>query len=206
MKKSTLTKKGMSFVEMIMAIAILFIGMEGVTLLFLRSWDNNKFILEMGNAAFIASRGVNEVVSEIRKSKQADNGDYLIESGDDFDLKVYLDIDNDGDTERAHYYLSGGKLYRGVAEPIAGLPITYPAADGTTEEIAGSITNTGSDPVFYYYNDEYPTDIVNNPLATPVSVSDVRMIKVHLMVNIDPLHAPDHINIESFVQFRNISE
>lgn len=206
MKQKEGTTKGMSFVEMIMAIAILLIGMEAMTVLFLRSFDNNKFILEMGNASFLASRGVSKVVSEIRKTRQADNGDYPVESGDDFDLKLYIDIDKDNTTERVHYYLLDNALYRGITDPVAGLPITYPSGDGTTELIAGSIANTASDPIFYYYNDDYPADLVNNPLGTPVSISDVRMIKVHLMVNIDPLHAPDYINIESFAELRNLND
>ena len=197
--------KGMSFIEMIMAIGIMLIGMEAMTMLFLRSWENNRFILETGNASLIASRGVSRVVSEIRKTRQADNGDYPVESGDEFDLKVYIDIDKDNTTERVHYYLLNSALYRGITEPVAGLPITYPSGDDTTEVIAGSIANTATDPIFYYYNDDYPADLVNNPLETPVSISDVRMIRVHLMVNIDPLHAPDYTNIESFAELRNLN-
>ena len=195
----------MSLVEMLVAIAILSICMIGVNILFLRSWNANKFILEMGNASFVASRGTNILVSEIRKARQADNGDYLIESGDDFDLKVYVNADADTDTERVHYYLASGNLYKGVTNPVAGLPISYPASDDSTTMIATAIANTASDPVFYYYNDAYPVDIVNNPLATPVVLSAVRMIKVHLMVNIDPNNAPNSINIEAFAQLRNIN-
>lgn len=195
----------MSLIEMIMAIGILLVGMEAMTLLFVRSWENNRFILEMGNASFIASRGVSTVVSEIRKTRQADNGDYPIESGDEFDLKVYIDIDKDNTTERVHYYLLDNVLYRGITEPVAGLPITYPIGDDRTEMIAGSVVNTATDPIFYYYNDDYPADVVNNPLATPVSISDVRMIKVHLMINIDPLRAPEFINVESFAELRNLN-
>ena len=205
MRKTEKKLRGMSFVEMIMAIGILLIGMEAMTLLFLRSWDNNKFILEMGNASFIASRGVSAVVAELRKTRQADNGDYPVESGDDFDLKVYLDVDKDGTTERVHYYLLDNVLYRGITNPVAGTPITYPNGDDTTQAIAGSIANTNADPVFYYYNDDYPGDLVNNPMATPTAIADVRMIRVHLMVNIDPLHAPDYINVESFAELRNLN-
>lgn len=196
--------KGMTLVEMLVAIAILLISMEGVNLLMVKSWSANKFVLEMGNASLIASRGTTKVVNEIRKTRQADNGDYPIESGGNFDLKVYLDSDGDGKTERIHYYLSNKILYRGVTSPVAGLPITYPAGDDSVTVISSSIVNTPTDPVFYYYNGNYPSDTVNNPLSTPVVVSGVRMIKVHLMVNIDPNHAPDSINIEAFAQLRNL--
>lgn len=198
--------KGMSLLEMLVALSIMTLGMAGFSMLFISSWNSNKFIVEMGNASFLASRGVTETVAELRKARQADNGDYPIESGDDFDLKVYLDIDGDGVTERVHYYLQGTSLYQGVTEPVAGLPITYPNADGTTRVIANSIINTATDPVFTYYNGEYPSDTVNNPLATPVDVADIRMIKVHLMVNLDPFHAPEHVNIESFAQLRNLND
>lgn len=191
--------------EMIVALSIMTLGMAGFSMLFINSWNSNKFIIEMGNASFVASRGVNQAVAALRKIRQADNGDYPIESGDDFDLEVYIDIDGDGVTERVHYYLQGTALYQGVTEPIAGLPITYPNGDDTTRVITNSIINTNANPIFSYYNDDYPTDVVNNPLTTPVDVADVRMIKIHLMVNIDPFHAPEHVNVESFVELRNLT-
>ncbi len=198
--------KGMTLLEMLVALSIMTMGMAGFSMLFISSWNSNKFIVEMGNASFLASRGVTETVAELRKARQADNGDYPVESGDDFDLKVYLDIDGDGVTERVHYYHQGTTLYQGITEPVAGLPITYPNADGTTRVIANSIINTATDPVFSYYNGDYPSDTVNNPLSTPVDVADVRMIKVHLMVNLDPFHAPEHVNIESFAELRNLND
>lgn len=197
--------RGMSFIEMIIAILIMLLGMSGFTYLFVDSWRSNKFIIEMGNASLLASRAVNNLVADLRKVRQADNGDYPIESGDDFDIKVYIDIDNDGVTERVHYYLQNGSLYRGVREPVGNLPINYPNGDGTTTLLANSIINSNTQPVFSYYNDEYPSDTVNNPLDTAVNVADVKMIKVHLMVNIDPLNVPEHINIESFAELRNLN-
>lgn len=197
--------RGMSFIEMIVAILIMLLGMSGFTYLFVDSWRSNKFIIEMGNASLLASRSVNNLVADLRKVRQADNGDYPIESGDDFDIKVYIDIDNDGVTERVHYYLQSGSLYRGVREPVGNLPVDYPNGDGTTTLLANSIINSNAQPVFSYYNDEYPSDTTNNPLATPVNVAEVKMVKVHLMVNIDPLNVPEHINIESFAELRNLN-
>ena len=101
MKRKSL--RGMSLIEMLMAIFILLIGLEGITLLFLNSWKMNKFVLETGNASLIASRTVEVIVRDIRRARQADNGDYPIESGGDSDLKVYIDIDGDGVTERVRW-------------------------------------------------------------------------------------------------------
>lgn len=195
----------MSLVEMLVAIFIMIIGMEGVTMLLVNSWKSNKFILETGNASLLASRAVNRMVGDIRKVRQADDGGYPIDSGDQFDLKVYMDVDGDGTTDRVHYYLSSGAIYRGITRPNATIPVTYPSGDQTTTIFANYISNTASDPVFYYYNRNYPSDTVNNPLATPVNIEDVRLIKIHLLVNIDPINAPNNVNVESFVELRNLN-
>ena len=84
--------------------------------------------------------------------------------------------------------------------------MTYPGIDESVKIIANDIVNSPSDPVFFYYNKNYPGDLSNNPLATPISVVDVRLIKIHLMINIDPRRAPNNVNLESFAQLRNIND
>jgi hypothetical protein len=105
-----------------------------------------------------------------------------------------------------HYFLEGNTLKQGVSEPIAGTPITYPAGDDTVTTLATSVINAANQPVFSYYNKDYPGDTVNNPLETPLAVEEARLIKVHLLMNIDPLKAPDNINIESFAELRNLND
>lgn len=197
----------MTLVEVMVAIAVMLIAMEGFTLLFVRSWDTNKFILEEGLASAAASRATNKIISELRHVRQADNGDYPVESGSDFDLKVYLDVDKDGVTERVHYFLDQDtdELKKGIANPLATTPISYPAADDSVSVMTNYVVNASTDPVFYYYNENYPGDTVNNPIATPVAIDQVRLIQVHLYVNINPVHAPDNINIEAFADLRNLN-
>lgn len=197
----------MTLVEVLVAISIMLIAMEGFTLLFLKSWDTNKFILEEGMASAAASRATGKIVSQLRSVRQADNGDYPIESADDFDFKVYLDIDKDGVTERVHYFLdqAADQLKIGVTNPVAGTPVSYPVSDDTVSVLANYVVNENTDPVFYYYNQNFPGDTVNNPIVTPASVDQIRLVRVHLYVNINPVHAPDNINIESFADLRNLN-
>jgi hypothetical protein len=196
---------GMSLVEMMMAIFIMLIAMEGFTLLFLKSFQQNSYILEEGVASANAARVVGNIVADLRKARQADNGAYPVASGDDFDLKVYLDIDNDGVTERVHYYVQDERLYQGVTNPTAGLPVTYANEDHVVTMLLDYVTNTNAQPIFYYYNKDYPSDTVNNPLSTPITVNTAKLIRVHLWVNIDPIRAPNNINIESFAEMRNLN-
>lgn len=196
--------RGVTLVEVMVAIFIMLIAMGGFTLLFIRSWQNNKFIMEEGLASAAASRTTNTIVSELRRARQADNGDFPIESGGDFDLKVYLDIDGDDVTERVHYFLENEQLKKGVTEPTGTAPVSYPAGDTAVTVMASYVTNTASQPIFYYYNDNYPGDTTNNPLPTPAAVGDVELVRIRLFVNINPVTAPNNIVIESFVYLRNL--
>ncbi len=198
--------KGLTLVEMLVAIFIMALGMIGFSLLFSSSWKSNKFILETGMAAVQVNRASTQIINNLRKVRQADNGDYPIQSGDDFDIQVYLDIDNDGVTERVHYWLDtvNDRLMLGIREPSSAVPPIYAAGDGTTRVVANYIVNESTQPVFYYYNENYPGDTVNNPIATPIAIEDARLVRVLLRINIDPIKAPNNVNVESFVDLRNL--
>lgn len=198
--------RGLTLVETIVALFIMSAGMLGFSLLLNSTWKSNKFIVETGIAAVKVNRASAEIINNLRKVRQADNGDYPVQSGDDFDIEVYLDIDNDGVTERVHYWLDtvNDRLMRGIREPSGTNPPSYAAGDGTTSIIADYIVNEVTEPVFYYYNENYPGDTVNNPIATPIAVEDVRLVRILLRVNIDPIRAPNNINVESFVDLRNL--
>ncbi|MBP6929655.1 MAG: hypothetical protein KBB77_01835 [Candidatus Moranbacteria bacterium] len=199
--------KAMTLVEMLVAIGVVLIVMEGFSFLLIRTWETNKFILEEGLASAAVSRSTNKMVIQLRGVQQADNGDYPIVSGDDFDLVFYCDIDDDGVVEKVHYFLdlATDQLKQGVSNPLATNPVTYPAGDSTVTTVANYIVNENTDPAFYYYNANYPSDVVNNPLTTPATVGAIQMIRVHLLINIDPIRAPNNVNMESFVDLRNLN-
>lgn len=208
MTKPVLVLRGMTLLEVVVAIAIAFIAMEGFTLLFLKTWDTNKFIIEEGLASAAASRATNKIVIQLRGVQQADNGDYPLESADDFDLEFYADVDDDGVVEKVHYYLDqvNDQLKFGVSNPSATNPVTYPAGDSEVTTVTSFVVNESDNPIFYYYNDDYPGDTTNNPLNTPASVGNIQMVRVKLLINIDPVHAPNNVNIESFVDLRNLHD
>lgn len=200
--------KAMTLVEMLIAIAVATIAMQGMTFLFLKTWDTNKFILEEGLASAAASHATNKMVIQLRGAQQAENGSYPIALADDFDLMFYVDVDNDGVIERVHYFLdlATDQLKVGVTDPDRTVqPATYVAGDQTVSIIANYVVNDATDPIFSYYNDNYPGDTTNNPLTTPAGVGVIQLVRVRLLLNINPVHAPDNIYIESFVDLRNLT-
>ena len=199
------TKKGVSFVEMIIAISIFSLLMIGLSVLFARLWSTQRYTIETGLASFAASRGVSTVIKDIRSARQADNGAFAIESGDDFEIIFYANIDDDADTERVRYFLNttDDVLQKGVTDPNTGVvPPTYnPGADEVVTDIAGSIVNdTGTEPMFEYF------DTNSAQLTTPITPNDVTMVKMLLFANPSPGSGTDNVRIQSFATMRNLSD
>jgi prepilin-type N-terminal cleavage/methylation domain-containing protein len=199
-------RAGLTLVETLVAIAIFAIGMEGFSLLFYHAWRNNSYTLEMGESSMAVSRGVGTLVKYLRSARQADDGAYPIKSADDDDLVFYCDYDNDNKTERLHIYKSNQTIFMGVTEPTDTMPKTYPTGDSEIITIASRIVNTDAEPIFYYYDKDYAGGTTQTFLTTPASASSIRLLKIHLKINIDPNRAPDNVEMQSFVEMRNLNE
>lgn len=199
--------RAMSLIDMIIAIAIFAMGMQVFTLVFIKVWNNNSFIVEEGEASMIASRMVDETVRNIRKVRQPDNGAFPVVSGDEYNFTAFLDIDDDGTTEKVHYFLENEVFKVGITKPDSSVPPVYASGDAEVKNLAQPVINVFlGEPVFSYYNKNYPGDLSNNPLPIPLNPSLVRLVKVHLFVNIKPNKAPDHTSIESVAELRNLND
>ena len=199
-------EKGMTLVETLVAIAIFVIGVAGFAMLASKGWKINSYVLEAGNASSKATRALNGTIKSLREIRQADDGSYPIKDLNSNSLTVYLDNDNDGKAERVHYYLdTATQTFKKGVTWSGGNPAIYPIGDQAVSVISDYVVNTTSQPVFEYYNGDYPGDTTNNPLTNPVP-ADVKLVKVRLWVNIKPLTAPNNINLESFAEFRNLNE
>lgn len=197
---------GVTLIELLIAIAVIGIVMQGFTLLFIRTWNTNRFILEMGLASAMAQRANNKLIIDLRGIQQSDHGAFPIVEATSSSLTIYSDIEDDGVVERVRYYLdqASDQLRVGITNPTTTQPVTYPTGDQETRVLARYVVNSTTEPVFYYYNDDYPGDTTNNPLTLPTSLANIQLVKIRLLINIDPNRAPNNISTESFVDLRNL--
>ncbi|MDR3559001.1 MAG: hypothetical protein P4L62_01220 [Candidatus Pacebacteria bacterium] len=205
-KKIFQNRSGLTLVEMMMAILIFVIGMVGFTLLFSRTWQINSYTLQLGQASLQASQGINKLTDYIREVSQADSGAYPIVSANSNDLVVYSDYNNDGAVERLHFYKSGSNILMGVTNPTTTLPKTYPVGDQQTFTLVSNVVNSGVQPIFSYYNNNYPGDTTNNPLAVPAAVANIRLVEVHLEINTNPARMANNVEMQTFVEMRNMND
>ncbi|EKE18966.1 MAG: hypothetical protein ACD_9C00183G0003 [uncultured bacterium] len=206
MYKKERFKKGFTLIETLVAIGLFILGIQATVMVFSKTMKNKAYSLEMGKSSFVVSRSMGDLTQYMRRARQSDDGSYPIVSANDNDLVLYSDYDKDGKTERLHIYLTDGRVYMGIRRPSESFPPSYASGDETTIELARQIVNTATDPMFSYYNKDYPEDVINNPVDTPADTSEIRLIKIFLKINIDPNRAPDNIQQETFVELRNLND
>ena len=87
---------------------------------------------------------------------------------------------------------------KGVIEPV-GDPPTYPTENEKVTVLTSYVRN--APPIFEYFDQ-------NGDRITeyPARLSDTKLIKVYLIVNIDPNRPPNEFEIESYVELRNLKE
>ena len=199
----TRDQRGMTLIELMTATVIASLLLAMISFLLVRTFYVNKYTLEQALNTTTLRNSLKNLTTNLREARQSDAGGYMIASAQDFDLVFFSNVDDDSATERVHYYLQNGQLKMGIAE-ASGFPLVYPAGDQETKIIGQGIINNSSQPVFRYYNEDYPVDTINNPLVNPISLEEVSLIKIDIFANVDPNNVPDNMRIETFVRPRNI--
>ncbi|HLE49343.1 MAG TPA: prepilin-type N-terminal cleavage/methylation domain-containing protein [Patescibacteria group bacterium] len=172
-------QKGISLIEVLIAVTILsFIGIGLVSLQYILT-QNQILVTRSYKSVDEANLIISTFIKEIRAAKTSDNGAYSLFNVDDQSIGFYSDIDLDGSTEKVRYFLNEHNLYKGVIEP-SGYPAQYNQDTETVITLNENIYN--ETPVFYYYNADWPEDIINNPLGMTNRLADTRSVKIYLLV------------------------
>ncbi len=151
-----------------------------------------------------ANSGIQQLTRVIRNGRSGDNGAFILEVVGDQELVIYSNTDDQPDTERVRYFLEGNELKRGVIKPTS-FPFQYLPENETVSTISEYITS-GIEPIFYYYNGNWPDDQTNNPLPLSERLSDTRFIQVVLKVNVNPDRPTGEYLLKSYAQLRNLKD
>ena len=164
MKKDIKKNKGMSLAEMIVAIGIFFFCLTGFSIFYIKIWKANAYIYETGQDTYVASRSVKLITDDMRNDGPGREWRLSVEAASDFELTAYIDIDDDGRTEKVHYFLDldTDELKKGISEPSGSNPPAYSDGDDTVETLASHVVNESDDPAFSYFGRDYfPTRLLS---------------------------------------------
>ena len=167
---------GFTLLEIIISIFIFSVLIFAVASLLISIIQNPKSQLttmdNIDQARLVSSRFVNEI-------RAAAYGSYPLIEANNSEIIFYSPIGaSAGNINRIRYYISDSTLYKGIIVPVNG--IYNPSTEVATPVLTG--LSNGTDPLFYYYNDDYDGIASTTPLSQPVNVTEVRFVKINLIV------------------------
>ena len=192
--------KGMSLVELVVALGIMAIVMSGMVVFLSSIWKTQLFTMRTGESSLAASRGVEGMADSIRNAQTGADGSFPVAQATASEFSFFADENHDGKIERIHlFYDTATKSVKcGTTDPTTATPPTYPASDDSVSTLATSVVNSDLQPVFAYY------DGSNGLLPSSPPVSDVRMVHVSLFIDPDPSPNSNAVEISSLVSLRNL--
>lgn len=196
-------KKGMTLAEIVVVL-----GIFGLIVVAISSFQrdiilNNKYSQDSLSGAQDARTILRTMVKELRSASPSNNGSFAIIQTGTSSLSFYSDTDADGLKEQIRYFISTSTLKKGSIKPT-GSPLTYNSANEVFTTLAFNIKNATSTALFEYYNSSYTG--TSSPLTQPVTASNVRLIKINLMIDADPNKAPIIRTYTSQVNLRNLKD
>ncbi|OJI08526.1 hypothetical protein BK005_00675 [bacterium CG10_37_50] len=159
-------------------------------------------LVQSGVLAEEGARSVlRQFTSELRSAAPANTGAYLLASAGTSTLTFYSDTNGDGLRERIRYFLAGTSLKKGVIIPT-GSPATYVSNNEKISTLTDNVINSTSTDVFSYYNENF--NGTGTPLAQPVDISLIRLVKINLGIDPNPNRPLAPIWLTSLVMIRNL--
>ena len=195
--------RGISLIEVLVAIGIFAMMIIGVVALFNFSFRANKIVWEQLSTQNEGRKIVQDFVNELRSATYSSIGSYPLEKASTTEIIFYSNIDTDSYREKIRYFLSGSVLNKGVIKPT-GAPLVYNSGNEVITEVVHDVFNTTT-PLFYYYSQNYGYTS-STPLDQPVSLTDVRMVSFVLELEEDPRASPLPFHIESKTTIRNLKD
>ncbi|OGY98229.1 MAG: hypothetical protein A2855_02925 [Candidatus Liptonbacteria bacterium RIFCSPHIGHO2_01_FULL_57_28] len=196
-----MTRKGFSLFEVLIVT-----GLFALVLLAVVSLRGNLDILENIIDQRLQSRSdlaqtLQIFVTELRSAGPSSVGGYPIESAASSSLIFFSDIDKDGMFERVRYSMASGTIVKGVVEPT-GNPLVYVTSTEATTTVVNYVVPKAAVPMFSYYDANYTGG--EDAMTSPVSVADVRIVKISIYADVDPEHSPQPVFFTNTVNIRNL--
>ena len=199
-----LERKGFTLIEItvgmgITAIIFFMIGVLGNQFSAIATFVNQKLQNEQS-----AESAIQTMVREIRSAGQSSVGGFAIESAAPSSFVFFSDIDSDGLMERVRYFLATSTaatstIQKGVTKP-AGNPLTYTTSTEIVRPVLADSVSTST--IFTYFDANYTG--TENPLSSPIDLSKIRIVKIEVLVDVDPAKNPGADYFTNSVAIRSL--
>lgn len=172
-----------------------------ITFTIMSVYRNNAYALAQTGEIDSARRGLQTWTQDAREMDFGANGAYAIQFAGPHYFSFYSDIDPDAVTELIEYQLTETTLYRRVHK-AGGFPATYSTSTPSIFTLSEYVQNTIDGISTFRYFNSNGAEILN-PNA---QITDIRYIRMQLVVNIDPVRAPGEFMLEGSAAPRNLKD
>lgn len=196
------TQRGMTFVEMIVVIAVFTVMMLAISSSVADLYRYNAYALAQAYQLDLARRGTEVLTRDLREMIFAENGAFPLVRMEPHVVGFYSDVDGDDSVEYVEYELSTTTRFtKRVYAPTGGNP-AYNFATATESFIVSDYVQNliqGTSTFLYY---------TNAGVATTASsaIADIRFISSQLIVNVDQIHNPGEYMLRSGATLRNLKD
>lgn len=171
-------QQGFTLIEIMVSIAVFTMLGVGVVMLISNAIGTSNKVGVLSANADQARKISFQMMNELRNAVTSSTGTYALGSVADQAITFYSNVDSDAAIERIRYYISDGKLYRGLLKPT-GSPLAYVEANETLQVVQDNVAN-GATPLFYYFDDSY--DGTGSALTSPVTITQVKLVRLNLLI------------------------
>ena len=193
--------KGMTFVEMIVVIAIATILMLAISYSIVNLYQTTAYSSAQAEEIDNARRGVTQWNRDVKELTTGEDGNYPINIIDEHEFGYYSDTDLDNAVEYVRYELADTTL-RKYTYNASGDPATYNlTTPDSTEILYLYVQNLNEATTTFYYYDNDGTQ-----LSSTSPIIDVKYIRMNIIVNVDPLLSPGEFVLRSSVAPRNLKD
>lgn len=197
-------KRGFTLLELVIALFLFSTIVALVAMFFVYFFKDYSFSFEEQQEIGQAQQILTQMIREIRKAQIGDNGAWPLITTDNNALTFYADVDGDLRAEQIRYFVDGTNLKRGVIKST-GSPLSYPPQSEVQATLVSSINTTASG-IFAYYNGNWPSDQVNNPLVPSQRILNTRYILVTIMIDVAKNFSAAPFQIQSGVTIRSMKD
>lgn len=195
--------KGFSLIEIVVVVGILGVIVVAITTFQSNILKNNKIAQDSLSSAQDARSILSMMIRELRSASPGNDGAFAIAQAGTSTVTFYSDTDGDGLKEKIRYFLTATTLKKGTIKPT-GSPLSYNSGNEAQSFLAYNIRNSTTTPLFEYYNANYTG--TSSPLTQPVTTTAVRLVKINLVIDLDPNRAPIVRAFTSQVNLRNLKD
>jgi Tfp pilus assembly protein PilE len=191
-------KKGLSFVEILVAVTIVSVISIAVGTFQAGIFSNDREFRARILANEESRLTLRRFLEETRMASQSSLGSYAISAASNNSFTFYSDSNSDGLKERFRYFISGRDLVKGVIIPT-GNPLVYVSGNEKIQYMVHNISTTTAS-IFTYY------DTNNATMTSPISASLVRSVLVSFSITPDINKASTTINFSTRSTLRNLKD